>query len=164
MIKLKQKTFIYLSFLFSTIVSVVIYSLFYNSIQKVEKLNTKNYIIKNLENHNSEYPYYIDYSMIQNNKFYISGWLVKRGEDNILINRVIVIKDGKGNYYKIFTKSYINENVSAHFNNEFDYYRTGLIGKGKLNKKMAPPFIIHFLVRENNKNILINTNKIIEGN
>ena len=164
MTELKQKKIIYLSFLFSVFISLVLYFLFYNTIQNIKKINVKNYTIKNLEFNNSEYPYYIDYSTIKNNKFYISGWLVKRGEDNVLINRVVVIKDAKGNYYKIFTKSYINNNVSAHFNNEFDYYRTGLMAKGKLNKKMKPPFIICFLIKENDKNILINTNKIIERN
>ncbi|EEX73501.1 hypothetical protein [Leptotrichia hofstadii] len=164
MIKIRKEKIIYLYFLFSIIVSFSLFLIFYNTIQYTVKINEKNYTIKNLISTNLEYPYYIDYSAIKNNKFYINGWLVKRGTDNIVINRSIVIKDGKGDYYKIFTKSYINENVSTYFNNEFDYYRTGLVGKGKLNKKMKPPFTIYFLIEEQNSNILINTQKIIERN
>jgi hypothetical protein len=164
MVKVKKEIRVYLYFLFSIMISFVLFFAFYTSIQHTEKINTTNYIIKNLVNTNLEYPYYIDYSTIKNNKFYISGWIVKRGIDNIVIDRSIVIKDSKGNYYKLFTKSYVNEKVPAYFNNEFDYYRSGLIAKGKLNKKMIPPFTIYFLIKEGKENILVNTEKTVERN
>ena len=72
MTELKQKKIIYFSFLFSVFISLVLYFLFYNTIQNIKKINVKNYTIKNLEFNNSEYPYYIDYSTIKNNKFYVN--------------------------------------------------------------------------------------------
>ena len=91
--------------IFSVLLSSFLCFLYYNSIQKVQKINISNIEVTHLEGNNKVFPYNIDKVDKINRKLTIDGWLLKKGEDNTYISTVVVIKDAKNNYYKLFTKS-----------------------------------------------------------
>lgn len=155
--------YIYLTFLFSIVVSLFFATVYYESIYKIKKINIKNIKVLDLKSENKKFPYYIDKVEKHNKKIFIEGWILKKGEDNIYINRVLVLKDSQGNYYKLFTKSTIRREISAWFKNEHNYDRTGIISTIKINKNIKYPLDIYFLIQDNNEKILINTNYRIEG-
>lgn len=146
----------FISFLFP----ILFCFLHYKSINKMKKIsiNTLNNI--SLLPDNPIYPYYIDKIEKDSKYLFIDGWIAKKGEDNIHINRVIVVKDKNNNYYELFTKSVIRNEVTANFNNTFDYNRTGLTSRGRINKNIQYPLKIYFLIKDENK--LIDTNISIE--
>ena len=154
---------IYIFFLISIFLSLLFTINHYHSIYKLEKINVKDIKEINLKSENEKFPYYIDKIEKYGKKIFIEGWIVKKGEDNFYINRVIVLRDSQGNYYKLFTKSTIRREVSTWFKNEYNYDRTGLISIIKINKTIKYPLNIYFLVQDNDEKILINTNHKIEG-
>ena len=140
------KKTVYVYFFISLFISVFTCFLFYTSIQKTKKIVVNKEKVQILE---------------QNKKIFVEGWLLKKNEDNFKLNRIVVLEDSKKNFYKIFTKSVIRPGITEYFKNEKNYNNTGLQAKGKINRKMAPPFKIYFLIKEKNKELLLDTGKII---
>jgi len=138
--------------------------LFYNATQKVEKISTENIELFNPRNTKISYNYNIEKIETIENKLFIKGWLLEKGKNNAYINRIIVVKDNKNDYYKLFTKSNDREDINDYFGRKYDYNNVGLIAKGKLRKDMEYPLKIYFLIKEKNKSILVDTNQIIEKN
>ena len=154
----------YILFLLSLFISFVFTFLFYNATQKVEKISTENIELFNPRNTKISYNYNIEKVEIIENKLFIKGWLLEKGKNNVYINRIIVVKDNKNDYYKLFTKSNDREDINDYFGRKYDYNNVGLIAKGKLRKDMEYPLKIYFLIKEKNKSILVDTNQIIEKN
>lgn len=154
----------YILFLLSLFISFVFTFLFYNATQKVEKISTENIELFNPRNTKISYNYNIEKIETIENKLFIKGWLLEKGKNNAYINRIIVIKDNKNDYYKLFTKSNDREDINDYFGRKYDYNNVGLIAKGKLRKDMEYPLKIYFLIKEKNKSILVDTNQIIEKN
>ena len=138
--------------------------MFYNATQKVEKISTENIELFNPRNTKISYNYNIEKIETIENKLFIKGWLLEKGKNNAYINRIIVVKDNKNDYYKLFTKSNDREDINDYFGRKYDYNNVGLIAKGKLRKDMEYPLKIYFLIKEKNKSILVDTNQIIEKN
>ena len=158
------KRYMYILFLLSLFISFVFTFLFYNATQKVEKISTENIELFNPRNTKISYNYNIEKIETIENKLFIKGWLLEKGKNNAYINRIIVIKDNKNDYYKLFTKSNDREDINDYFGRKYDYNNVGLIAKGKLRKDMEYPLKIYFLIKEKNKSILVDTNQIIEKN
>lgn len=154
----------YILFLLSLFISFVFTFLFYNATQKVEKISTENIELFNPRNTKISYNYNIEKIETIENKLFIKGWLLEKGKNNAYINRIIVVKDNKNDYYKLFTKSNDREDINDYFGRKYDYNNVGLIAKGKLRKDMEYPLKIYFLIKEKNKSILVDTNQIIEKN
>ncbi len=154
----------YILFLLSLFISFVFTFLFYNATQKVEKISTENIELFNPRNTKISYNYNIEKVEIIENKLFIRGWLLEKGKNNVYINRVIVVKDNKNDYYKLFTKSNDRKDINDYFGKKYNYNNVGLIAKGKLRKEIEYPLKIYFLIKEKNKNILVDTNQIIEKN
>lgn len=148
--------------IFSVLLSSFLCFLYYNSIQKVQKINISNIEVTHLEGNNKVFPYNIDKVDKINRKLTIDGWLLKKGEDNTYISTVVVIKDAKNNYYKLFTKSILRLDVSESFPDDYNYNNTGFVSKGKIKKYMKYPFKIYFLIKNKDKDLLIETNEIIK--
>ena len=142
------KKTVYVYFFISLFISVFTCFLFYTSIQKTKKIVVNKEKVQILEQNNGGYIYFIDNAERVNKKIFVEGWLLKKNEDNFKLNRIVVLEDSKKNFYKIFK-------------NEKNYNNTGLQAKGKINRKMAPPFKIYFLIKEKNKELLLDTGKII---
>ena len=155
---------IYILFLLSLFISFIFTFLFYNATQKVEKISTENIELFNPRNTKISYNYNIEKVEIIENKLFIRGWLLEKGKNNVYINRVIVVKDNKNDYYKLFTKSNDRKDINDYFGKKYNYNNVGLIAKGKLRKEIEYPLKIYFLIQEKNKNILVDTNQIIEKN
>lgn len=155
---------IYILFLLSLFISFIFTFLFYNATQKVEKISTENIELFNPRNTKISYNYNIEKVEIIENKLFIRGWLLEKGKNNVYINRVIVVKDNKNDYYKLFTKSNDRKDINDYFGKKYNYNNVGLIAKGKLRKEIEYPLKIYFLIKEKNKNILVDTNQIIEKN
>lgn len=155
---------IYILFLLSLFISFIFTFLFYNATQKVEKISTENIELFNPRNTKISYNYNIEKVEIIENKLFIKGWLLEKGKNNVYINRIIVVKDNKNNYYKLFTKSNDRKDINDYFGKKYNYNNVGLIAKGKLRKEIEYPLKIYFLIKEKNKNILVDTNQIIEKN
>ena len=158
------KRYMYILFLLSLFISFVFTFLFYNATQKVEKISTENIELFNPRNTKISYNYNIEKIETIENKLFIKGWLLEKGKNNAYINRIIVVKDNKNDYYKLFTKSNDREDINDYFGRKYDYNNVGLIAKGKLRKDMEYPLKIYFLIKEKNKSILVDTNQIIEKN
>ena len=158
------KRYMYILFLLSLFISFVFTFLFYNATQKVEKISTENIELFNPRNTKISYNYNIEKIETIENKLFIKGWLIEKGKNNAYINRIIVVKDNKNDYYKLFTKSNDREDINDYFGRKYDYNNVGLIAKGKLRKDMEYPLKIYFLIKEKNKSILVDTNQIIEKN
>ena len=158
------KRYIYISFLLSLFISFVFTFLFYNATQKVEKISTENIELFNPRNTKISYNYNIEKVEIIENKLFIKGWLLEKGKNNVYINRIIVVKDNKNDYYKLFTKSNDRKDINDYFGKKYNYNNVGLIAKGKLRKEIEYPLKIYFLIKEKNKSILVDTNQIIEKN
>ena len=158
------KRYMYILFLLSLFISFVFTFLFYNATQKVEKISTENIELFNPRNTKISYNYNIEKVEIIENKLFIKGWLLEKGKNNVYINRIIVVKDNKNDYYKLFTKSNDRKDINDYFGKKYDYNNVGLIAKGKLRKEMEYPLKIYFLIKEKNKSILVDTNQIIEKN
>ena len=88
--------------------------------------------------------------------------MLKKGEDNNFIYKTIVIEDSKNNYYKLNARDNLRLDVNEAFNEKYDYSKAGIIVEEKLKNEMKYPFRIYFLIKEENRNILINTGQIIE--
>ena len=88
--------------------------------------------------------------------------LCKKTKHNSSLNKIIVIKDAKNNYFKLNTKTNLRLDVSELFNEGYDYSKSGIIGEGKLENNLEYPFKIYFLIEKDNKNILIDTGQMIE--
>ena len=155
---------IYILFLLSLFISFIFTFLFYNATQKVEKISTENIELFNPRNTKISYNYNIEKVEIIENKLFIKGWLLEKGKNNVYINRIIVVKDNKNDYYKLFTKSNDRKDINDYFGKKYNYNNVGLIAKGKLRKEIEYPLKIYFLIKEKNKNILVDTNQIIEKN
>ena len=155
---------IYILFLLSLFISFIFTFLFYNATQKVEKISTENIELFNPRNTKISYNYNIEKVEIIENKLFIRGWLLEKGKNNVYINRVIVVKDNKNDYYKLFTKSNDRKDINDYFGKKYNYNNVGLIATGKLRKEIEYPLKIYFLIKEKNKNILVDTNQIIEKN
>ena len=155
---------IYILFLLSLFISFIFTFLFYNATQKVENISTENIELFNPRNTKISYNYNIEKVEIIENKLFIRGWLLEKGKNNVYINRVIVVKDNKNDYYKLFTKSNDRKDINDYFGKKYNYNNVGLIAKGKLRKEIEYPLKIYFLIKEKNKNILVDTNQIIEKN
>ncbi len=160
--KNENKRMIFFFLILSIGISFILCFLYYDSIQKMKKISLDKYKILSLKSDNEIYPYSIDEKVKVGNKIYIEGWIVDKGKDNVHINRVIVLKDNKNNFYQMFTKSIIRKDVTKHFGNTYQYDGTGLIAKGKLKKNMEYPFKVYFLIKEKGRNILIDTNQKLE--
>ena len=158
------KRYMYILFLLSLFISFVFTFLFYNATQKVEKISTENIELFNPRNTKISYNYNIEKVEIIENKLFIKGWLLEKGKNNVYINRIIVVKDNKNDYYKLFTKSNDRKDINDYFGKKYNYNNVGLIAKGKLRKEIEYPLKIYFLIKEKNKNILVDTNQIIEKN
>ena len=155
---------IYILFLLSLFISFIFTFLFYNATQKVEKISTENIELFNPRNTKISYNYNIEKVEIIENKLFIKGWLLEKGKNNVYINRIIVVKDNKNDYYKLFTKSNDRKDINDYFGKKYNYNNVGLIAKGKLRKEIEYPLKIYFLIKEKNKNILVDTDQIIEKN
>ena len=155
---------VYILFSLSLFVSCIFTFLFYNATQKVEKISTENIELFNPRNTKISYNYNIEKVEIIENKLFIKGWLLEKGKNNVYINRIIVVKDNKNDYYKLFTKSNDRKDINDYFGKKYNYNNVGLISKGKLRKEMEYPLKIYFLIKEKNKSILVDTNQIIEKN
>ena len=155
------KKTVYVYFFISLFISVFTCFLCYTSIQKTKKIVVNKEKVQILEQNNGGYIYFIDNAERVNKKIFVEGWLLKKNEDNFKLNRIVVLEDSKKNFYKIFTKSVIRPGITEYFKNEKNYNNTGLQAKGKINRKMAPPFKIYFLIKEKNKELLLDTGKII---
>lgn len=148
-------------FLFmSVLISVGLSILYYNSIQKIEKIDIKEY--KNLKIEKEHYLFNIDNVEKVRNTLFIEGWVLEIDKDNKYINSAVVIKDASGSYYKFFTKSISRPDVNDSFGGKYDYLNTGIIAKGKLKKSIKYPIKIYILKRNKDESILIDTNKNIE--
>lgn len=148
-------------FLFmSVLISVGLSILYYNSIQKIEKIDIKEY--KNLKIEKEHYLFNIDNVEKVRNTLFIEGWVLEIDKDNKYINSAVVIKDANGSYYKFFTKSISRPDVNDSFGGKYDYLNTGIIAKGKLKKSIKYPIKIYILKRNKDESILIDTNKNIE--
>lgn len=155
---------VYILFSLSLFVSFIFTFLFYNATQKVEKISTENIELFNPRNTKISYNYNIEKVEIIENKLFIKGWLLEKGKNNVYINRIIVVKDNKNDYYKLFTKSNDRKDINDYFGKKYNYNNVGLIAKGKLRKEIEYPLKIYFLIKEKNKSILVDTNQIIEKN
>ncbi len=155
---------IYILFLLSLFISFIFTFLFYNATQKIEKISTENIELFNPRKTKISYNYNIEKIETIENKLFIKGWLLEKRKNNAYINRIIVVKDNKNNYYKLFTKSNDRKDINDYFGKKYDYNNVGLIAKGKLRKDMEYPLKIYFLIKEKNKSILVDTNQIIEKN
>ena len=128
----------------------------------IKKIDVKDYEIMNLENNSNDiFPYNIDSIEVINRKLFVEGWLARKGQNNNDIDILVVIKDDKDNYYKIFTKSVTRLGLNEYFNDGYDYTNTGFISKGKLKKEIKYPLKIYFLIKKDGRKVLINTNKIL---
>lgn len=155
---------IYILFSLSLFISFIFTFLFYNATQKIEKISTENIELFNPKKTKISYNYNIEKIETIENKLFIKGWLLEKRKNNAYINRIIVVKDNKNNYYKLFTKSNDRKDINDYFGKKYDYNNVGLIAKGKLRKDMEYPLKIYFLIKEKNKSVLVDTNQIIEKN
>ena len=157
-----EKRKMYLLFLISLFISFTFAFLFYNVTQKIQKISIQNIILPDSKKIDESYNYNIEKVEIVRNKVFIESWFLEKGKNNTYINRVIVIKDNKDNYYKLFTKSNERPDINEYFGKKYNYNNVGLISKGKLKKEIEYPLKIYFLIKENDKMILIDTKEIVE--
>ena len=130
--------------------------------QEIQKISVENFEVLNLPKENEIFPYTLETAKIIDNKLFIEGWVLKKGEDNNFIYKTIVIEDSKNNYYKLNARDNLRLDVNEAFNEKYDYSKAGIIVEEKLKNEMKYPFRIYFLIKEANRNILINTGQIIE--
>ena len=130
--------------------------------QGIQKISVENFEMLNLPKENDLFPYTIETTKIIDDKLFIEGWLLKKGENNNFIYKTIVIEDSKNNYYKLNARDNLRLDVDEAFNEEYDYSKAGIIVEEKLKNNMEYPFKIYFLIKEENRNILIDTGQKIE--
>ena len=112
----------------------------------------------------------INYSIddIQYNSSYIviNGWCFKQGENLVVVRNNFLLRDTETqDFYRIQSAAEERGDITAHFNDGFNYDHCGLQGKVSKAKLdlLNHKYEIYILYQSDGNNIVVNTNKIIEG-
>lgn len=144
----KTELIIAISFCLLTMISCLF--LYYKN-SKIETINIEHYeVADNLLN------FFLDCNEKQGNDYVISGWAYKPNENIKFFNNAVVLKDVEENkYYKCNTKFFQRADVTAHFNDGFDYTNSGFyvkVGCSKFIKGKA--YQLCFLYQSSDNNML----------
>ncbi|MCQ2009543.1 hypothetical protein NOM01_05960 [Sporolactobacillus sp. STSJ-5] len=151
-----SKRFVVICIVSASLLILLFSILLANNIGKTRFLGTPSVTSANGFNFNIE-NINIDQS---SNTLQIKGWVFIKGESIDTVNTNIVLRNTKtGKCYQLPTQMMRRPDVAQQFKNAEDYSKSGFLSITKINKLDSSKYDILLKYGNDNKNILIRTNK-----